>query len=146
VNKLFWAALLLGIAAPSAAAAQTAADSAAIRQVAVDYAQGWYAGDAARMERALHPDLAKRIVETGGNGRSRLNALGAMELVQLTRRGGGSRTPRERQVADIRILDVYHGAASLRVQMSDWVDYLHVARFNGRWVIVNALWEEPPAP
>jgi hypothetical protein len=144
VRELFWALLLAGAAAP--AAAQGAADSAAIRQVATDYAKGWYAGDAARMESALHPDLAKRIVERGPGGRSRLNAIGAMELVQITRGGGGRRTPRERQVADIRILDIYHGAASLRVQMSDWVDYLHVARFNGRWVIVNALWAEPPAP
>jgi hypothetical protein len=23
----------------------------------------------------------------------------------------------------------------------DWIDYLHVAKFNGRWVIVNVLWE-----
>ena len=37
---------------------------AAIRATALDYIEGWYAGDAARMERALHPELAKRICET----------------------------------------------------------------------------------
>jgi hypothetical protein len=41
------------------AAAET---TAAIRQAAVDYIEGWYTGDADRMERALHPDLAKRRV------------------------------------------------------------------------------------
>ena len=25
----------------------------------MDYIEGWYAGDAARMEKALHPELAK---------------------------------------------------------------------------------------
>src|SRR5688572_3399053 len=31
------------------------ADQAAIRSIALDYIEGWYAGDAARMESALHP-------------------------------------------------------------------------------------------
>jgi len=142
-----FAAVLLVVAPPQRAAAQTSVDSAAIRQTALDYAEGWYTGDAARMERALHPDLAKRMVETGANGRSHLDQMGALELVQITRGGGGSRTPQDRRRAEVRILDVYRSAASVRVTMSDWVDYLHIARFNGRWVIVNALWEEnPPSP
>ncbi|MGH7551869.1 MAG: nuclear transport factor 2 family protein [Longimicrobiales bacterium] len=54
------------------ALARTAGDSAAIRATALDYVEGWYTGDAARMERALHPELAKRIVNTNPqNGRSR---------------------------------------------------------------------------
>ncbi|HEV7836602.1 MAG TPA: nuclear transport factor 2 family protein, partial [Gemmatimonadaceae bacterium] len=48
----------------STSSSQSPADSVAIRQTALDYIQGWYAGDAARMERALHPELAKRIVQT----------------------------------------------------------------------------------
>jgi len=140
-----FAAVLLVVAPLQRAAAQTGVDSAAIRQTALDYAEGWYTGDAARMERALHPDLAKRMVETGSNGRSHLDQMGALELVQITRGGGGSSTPQGRRRAEVRILDVYRGAASVRVEMSDWVDYLHLARFNGRWVIVNALWEETPA-
>ena len=37
------------------------ADRDAIVRVALDYFEGWFDGDAARMERVLHPDLAKRI-------------------------------------------------------------------------------------
>jgi len=48
------AALLLVI--PCAfAGAQTAEDSSAIRAAALDYIDGYYTGDGARMERALHP-------------------------------------------------------------------------------------------
>ena len=36
------------------------ADRDAIMRVALDYFEGWFDGDAARMERVLHPDLAKR--------------------------------------------------------------------------------------
>jgi putative lumazine-binding protein len=146
VRKLLFAAVLLLAAAPMRAAAQTAADSAAIRQAALDYAEGWYAADAARMERAVHPELAKRIVRTNDQGRSRLDQMGAMTLVLGTRGGGGNDTPAGERQADVRILDVFENAASARVMMSGWVDYMHLARYNGRWVIVNVLWELKPRP
>ena len=28
--------------------------------------------------------------------------------------------------------------------MADWVDYLQLAKVDGRWVIVNVLWERKP--
>jgi hypothetical protein len=125
--------------------AQTAADSAAIRATALDYVEGWYTGDAARMERALHPELSKRIVNTNPqNGRSNLGNQGAMTLVQSTRNGGGKNTPAEQQQKDVVILDIFGNAASVRATMSGWVDYMHMARWNGRWVIVNVLWELKP--
>ena len=130
---------------PRTACAQSAADSAAIRATALDYIDGWYAGDGARMERALHPELAKRIVMTDAQGRSRLGQQSAMTLVQNTQRGGGKDTPADKRKDEVRILDVYRNAASVRVQASSWVDYLHIAKSNGRWVIVNVLWEMDPA-
>jgi hypothetical protein len=33
-----------------------------IEQACLDYIESWYEADGARMERALHPELAKRIV------------------------------------------------------------------------------------
>lgn len=139
-------ALLVGVA-PGArpAGAQTAADSAAIRAAALDYIDGWYTGEGPRMERALHPELAKRMVATdSASKRSFLDQQGAMTLVQDTRAGLGRRTPAERRRHDVTILDVTRGAASAKVVASDWVDYLHLARWNGRWVIVNVLWELTP--
>jgi putative lumazine-binding protein len=126
------------------AQAQTPADSAAIKQTALDYIEGWYEGNAERMEKALHPELAKRIVRTNPEGRSRLDQMGAMTLVQYTRRGGGKETPKEKQQKDVTILDVFENAASVKVVATDWVDYLHMAKSNGQWVIVNVLWELKP--
>jgi len=124
--------------------AQSAADAAAIKQTALDYIEGWYEGNAERMERALHPELAKRIVRTNPQGMSRLDQMSAMTLVMGTRRGGGKDTPVEKQQKDVTILDVFENAASVKVVASDWVDYLHMAKFSGRWVIVNVLWELKP--
>ncbi len=123
------------------------ADRAAIMRPALDYAESYYEGDGAKMERALHPDLAKRIVQTDAQGRSRLDHMSAMRLVQIIRTGSGKTTPPERQKKDVEILDVYNGKiASLRVEMDGWVDFLHVAKFGERWLIVNVLWDTKPRP
>ncbi len=135
---------LLTLSVAEARAQSGAADAAAIKQAALDYIEGWYEGNPERMERALGPDLAKRLVQTDAKGVSRLDQLGAMGLVQRTRAGGGKGTPAERQLKDVTILDVFGNAATVKLVASDWVDYMHIAKFNGRWVIVNVLWELKP--
>jgi hypothetical protein len=115
-------------------------DAVAIRATALDYIEGWYAGDADRMARALHPDLAKRIVVTK-DGVSTLDHMGADELVAGTRAGYGKETPPDKVQTDVTILDVFENAASVKIVAGEWIDYLHVAKFDGRWVIVNVLWE-----
>ena len=42
------------------------------------------------------------------------------------------------------VLDVYGKAASVKLEMHDWVDYLHMSKMGGRWVIVKVLWEFTP--
>ena len=141
---LVFVSLLMALATEARAQSPAAADAAAIKQAALDYIEGWYEGNAERMERALHPELAKRIVRTGKEGYSNLGQMSAMSLVLGVRRGGGKETPKEKQQKDVTVLDVYENAASAKVVASDWVDYLHLAKWNGRWVIVNVLWELKP--
>lgn len=141
-RPLLFAIAALFVSIP--ATAQTAADSAAIRATALDYIEGWYEGSAERMERAVHPDLAKRIINTNQQGRSVLGHQSAMTLVQSTRRGGGKETPPAQVRKDIRILDIFGNTASVRVDAGTWIDYLHIAKWNGRWVIINVLWENRP--
>ncbi|HZU22839.1 MAG TPA: nuclear transport factor 2 family protein [Terriglobales bacterium] len=116
-------------------------DELAIRQTALDYIEGWYEGDAARMERALHPELAKRMVAPDTRGQSHLNQMSAMTLVQATRAGGGSRTPKDEQQKEITILDRFNNAAMVKIVASSWVGYLEEVKFNGQWKIINVLWE-----
>ena len=67
-------------------------------------------------------------------------------VVLGTRAGGGKDIPAANRRKDVRILDIYQNAASAKIDASDWVDYLHLAKWNGRWVIVNVLWELHPRP
>jgi hypothetical protein len=139
--------LTIFVLLPWDARAQTTvsdADKAAIKAAALDYVEGWYEGSTERMERALHPELAKRIVRKDARGNNRLDQMGAMSLVQGVRAGFGKNTPKEKQIKDVTILDVYENTASVKAVMSDWIDYMHLARWNNRWVIVNVLWELKP--
>jgi hypothetical protein len=144
MRKMILASAFLLLVSGSQANAQSPTDASAIKQTALDYIEGWYEGNAERMERALHPELAKRIVRTNQEGNSRLDQMSALTLVQGTRRGGGKNTPKEKQQKDVTILDVFENAASVKVVASDWIDYLHMAKSNGKWVIVNVLWELKP--
>ena len=132
------AALLLA-AAIAAGPAHAIDENDLIALAAFDYIDGWYEGDAARMERALHPELAKRIVHNGG-AHSRLDHMSAMTLVPATRAGGGTKVPVDERVKEVIILDVTDDVASVKAIMHGWIDYLHMARVDGRWVIVNVLW------
>ena len=84
------ALVLLALLWQAPASAQTAADTVAIRAAVLDYVDGWWAGDADRMDRSLHPDLVKRNVWTQeGTGRSMLNSSTKSAMVEYTRAGGG---------------------------------------------------------
>lgn len=133
----------LAILCRGAAGAQGSdSETAAITKTALDYIEGWFAGDAERVERALHPELAKRMISTDAKtGRSQFNHMGAMALVQHTRDGGGKKTPVDRQLKEVTILDRFNNAAVVKIVASDWIDYLSLAKFNGDWKIINVLWE-----
>ncbi|HET8796478.1 MAG TPA: nuclear transport factor 2 family protein, partial [Thermoanaerobaculia bacterium] len=107
------------------AVSAAADDRRAIEAAALDYAEGWYAGDADRMARALHPDLAKRIVASK-DGEPRLQHMTAEQLIAGTRKGYGKNVPPEKQLKDVKILDVFGNTATVRLEMAGWIDYLHV--------------------
>ena len=115
--------MMILVAAPAFAQTPSPEDLAAIKATALDYAQSWYTGDADRMEKALSPDLAKRIVRTR-DGHSRIDQMGAMALVQGVRAGYGTKTPKDQQQADVTVLDVFGNVASVKCIMSGWVDYM----------------------
>jgi hypothetical protein len=125
--------------------AQTSADTTAITATALNYVEGWYEGNADRMTKAVHPELVKRIVvRDTTTGKTMVQGMGASVLVNGTRHGYGKETPRERQQKDVSVLDIFGNAASVKAEMADWIDYMHMAKVDGRWVIVNVLWETKP--
>ena len=68
--------------------------------------------------------------------------MNALRLVQLTRHDP---TPVHERRTDVTILDRFENPASVRVDAKKWIDYIHMAKLDGRWVIVNVLWELRPS-
>lgn len=64
-------------------------DEAAIRACLLDYFEGWFDGDAERMDRALHPGLAKHAIGQDGDRSDALDLTTRDEMVELTRQGIG---------------------------------------------------------
>lgn len=62
----------------------TDADREAIAACALDYYEGWFEGDAARIAHAVHPELAKRSLAAD---RQNIETISARDLVEATRDG-----------------------------------------------------------
>ncbi|MFQ5675330.1 MAG: nuclear transport factor 2 family protein [bacterium] len=123
--------------------AQSSEDSLAVKSASMDYVEGWYQADAERMARSLHPDLAKRAVrKLAKSGRPVLSHLSKTTLVEYTRAGGGKDIPKEKLFYDLTILDIYKDIATVKAVSANYVDYIHLAKWHGKWMIVNILWDD----
>jgi len=116
-------------------------DEAAVIATALDYFEGWFDGDPARMERSLHPELAKR---PGDAGPGSLGTLTAQEMIDATAAGvGKTRDVPDRQIR-VEVVDVFGDIASAVVRSAVYHEYLHLVRTAEGWKIANALWEWMP--
>ncbi len=116
----------------------TPADIDGVRAAALDYIEGWYAGDAERMERSLHDDLVKRTPLAGDDPEAAdLRAVSKERMVEITAGGGG------RDVADpaieVFVDDVSDDIASARTVCVDFVDYMQLVKTPEGWKIANIL-------
>ena len=132
---------VLALMVLAVAAVADTSEHAAIKAAARDYLDGWYAGDAERMTRALHPDLAKRTVRVMESGEPVLNTLSASNMIAYTRSGFGKGKANPDFPTEVHILDVSPVTASVKTVSHEFVDYLHLAKIKGEWKIVNVLWE-----
>ena len=123
-------------------AASSSSDLEAVTLVATEYFQSWFAGDAERMRACLHPALAKRTPVEPSTSLS-LDEDSAEQLIAHTAGGGGSGHDPWQQVT---VLDLYGDIASVAVLSKPFVEYLHLAHFEDRWLIVNALYTRAGAP
>ena len=126
--------------------AQSAADSAGVRAAVLDYVEGIYRVDTTRIAHSVRPDLAKRgYYVPRGKTEYASEAMTYPELVQVaaTWNKAGRINP-ETAPKVVTILDLLDQTASVKLTAQWGVDYLHLARYDGRWMIVNVLWQTPP--
>lgn len=133
----------LGGALHSSKAFRGSADLEGIVQGVQAFVEAWFEGDQAALESCLHPDLIARVLEAGPRepvpphlGK----AAGLMDHLGTPARMGIHTDPARRR-QEVSVLDVRGHAASVRAILGDWVAYIHLVAFRGRWAVVNVLWE-----
>jgi hypothetical protein len=115
-------------------------DEDAIRAVVLDYVEGWFDGDAQRMERALHPELMKRCRGIEGEDPDALETLTQREMIEATAEGIGRGEDAEDRRISIELTNLSDGVASATCLCHRYVDLLHLIRMPEGWRIVNAAW------
>ena len=112
-------------------------DNEAIRQTALNYVEGWYEGNAARMEQALYTQLVKRRITPEGE----VWAVDKDWMVEATGEGRGKLAHPEEGMKEVTILDKTETMASVKIVSEAFIDYVHLFKEAGAWVIVNVLWD-----
>lgn len=130
---------------PSAALAQTDAEREAVKQAVLDYVEGIYTVDASRIERSVHPELAKRgfFVKKGETAYSS-GVMTFQQLVDVARTyNKDGRVPKDAP-KEVVIFDISDQTASAKLTAVWGIDYIHLAKYYGKWKFVNVLWQTPP--
>lgn len=141
-------ALLLCLAILRPASSALAQDTAGVRAAALDYVEGFYTGDSTRHIRSVRPEVYKF-----GFGRhrdsTRYNAGRQMTwdgfhryTADVRARGGRGAPPNAPK--EVEIFEVLDQTASAKVTAFWGVDYLLMAKFDGRWMITHVLWQAAP--
>jgi hypothetical protein len=133
----------LSIASVPALHAQTAADSAAIRAAALDYIEGFYLGDSTRHIRSIRPEVMKTGFSADRNtGTYRQSSMPWREFHAYANRikAGTSKTP-ENAPKRVAVLDAADQIAVAKVTAWWGIDYLHMAKFDGKWQIIHVIWQ-----
>lgn len=121
--------------------AESLKDLSAIRATSMNYMDSWYKGDEKRMKESLHLELAKRSLRKGSGGMKELRHTTASDMVFYTESGYGEKLWQEEYNIEVIVLDYYQNIASVKILAPHYLEYLHLAKIDENWVIVNALYE-----
>jgi len=132
--------LVINFAATAREVNNSRDESAAVRATVTNYIESYYSGDAARMEKSLHPHYLKHVISTS-DGNLRMTEKTGLQMVQDVR-FQNIELPKAEQTEQITVLDVSKGMASAKLVTSHWIDYMTLAKWNGEWKIVSVVLKE----
>jgi hypothetical protein len=142
-----WApVLLVGLLAPAGLAAQSAEDRQAVERAVRDYVEGFYEGDTAKLVRSVHPEVAKYGYYIPRDSSRYVGE--AMPFAEFLSYANRIRTRGQPAPADapkrVEVFDVQDQTASAKLTAWWGTDYLLLAKYDGRWMIRQVLWQAPP--
>ena len=112
-------------------------DTEAVRAAAMEYFEGWYDADLARVDPVLHPQLVKRSADQVGADSPSVTTK--ERFLELLRAGGGAEDKTDDPI-EVTVVDIHHDIAAAVVRSAQYREYLHLLRTPDGWRIVNAFW------
>jgi hypothetical protein len=144
--KRYWFLTMLTILALAVAGISQGKDEKEQVKLAVlDYVEGIYEVDASRIERSVHPELAKRgfFIKKGETDYSG-SVMTYQQLVELAKTYNKSGRVPKNAPKEVVIYDVSDQTATVKLTAIWGIDYMHLAKYEGKWKILNVLWQTPP--
>lgn len=126
--------------------AQIQSDRESVRQAVLDYVEGVYNVDPSRIERSVHPKLAKTGFYRGPKDEtyrpgSNMTFEQLIEVAKTWNKEGKLRKDAPKEITVFEVLDQMATAKLV----AEWgIDYFHLAKFDGKWMIINIVWQSPP--
>ena len=143
MRLLILAAIALLSASP--ATAQSPSDREAVRQAALDYVEGIYTVDTSRIERSVSKNLTKRGFWREPNDAAyRPESVMTFDQLMKLTAAWNKDGKRDTSIKEVTVLDVLDQTASAKVVAMWGIDYMHLAKYDGRWQIVNIVWQAHP--
>ena len=122
------------------------AEKEAVAAAAMDYLVALYEAKPDLIARSVHTDLSKRGYYKKKGETAFTSA--PMSYQQLFDLAGSWNKDGKRPVAtapkEVVVYEVLNQTASAKVTALWGIDYMHLAKYDGKWKIVNILWQEPP--
>jgi len=124
--------------------AQTPDDRAAIERAALNYLEGFYEGSTEKIRQSVHPDAHKFgfYIEDGKYKRAPMSFDEMLNYAQEVKASGNY--PDENAPKSVELLDVLDQTAVAKVYAWWGSDYMTLAKYDGRWMIVQVLWQQAP--
>ncbi|NNE27753.1 MAG: hypothetical protein HKN09_12985 [Saprospiraceae bacterium] len=131
----------------TSAIGQSNNDEAAVKAAIMDYVEGLYDADSTRIENSVHPTLRKIgywYHKPSASYRDNL-PMTYEQLVSLAARWNVDGTSaNEDSPKDIVIFEVKDKTASAKLTAAWGVDYFHLGKIDGKWYIMNVIWQSLP--
>jgi hypothetical protein len=115
-----------------------------VKRAVLDYVEGFYEGDTAKLVRALRPDLDKYGYWRDSTGKYVGERMTYDEVIAYAKRvTARNRPPNTSWPKQVQIYEVLDQTASAKVTAWWGSDYLLLARHDGRWMISLVMWQGP---
>ena len=123
-------------------------DREAVRRAVLDYVEGFYEGDSAKLARSVRPEIFKYGFWRPRDSTSYAGEqMAYAEFFEYAHRVKQNNHPAPATAPKtIELFDVQNQTASAKLTAFWGTDYLLLGKYNGKWMISSVMWQSPPRP